>query len=133
MSLLGLKELTTWINTDFFLLVNNAGIGVICPLECIPIHMAQEMMDINFFGTLRPTKAVLPSMKARQSGHIINCSSEGGIIGVPFWEAYSASKFAVEGLTESLAPMLRQFNIRLAGSLFKAKNCNYYCCGTSLE
>ena len=70
------------------------------------------MMDVNFFGTLRLIKAVLPSMKARQSGHIINCTSEMGVIGVPFHDIYAASKFAVEGLTESLAPMLRQFNIR---------------------
>ena len=70
------------------------------------------MMDVNFFGTLRLIKAVLPSMKARQTGHIINCSSEIGVVGIPFYDIYAASKFAVEGLTESLAPMLRQFNIR---------------------
>lgn len=78
------------------------------------------MMDVNYFGTLRLIQAVLPSMKARQSGHIINCTSVAGVVGIPFQDTYSASKFAVEGLTESLAPMLRQFNIRSAGSLFKA-------------
>jgi len=93
-------------------LFNNAGIGAICALECFPINKAQEMMDVNFFGTLRLIKAVLPSMKARQTGHIINCSSEIGVVGIPFYDIYAASKFAVEGLTESLAPMLRQFNIR---------------------
>ena len=76
------------------------------------MNMAQELMNVNFFGTLRLIKAVLPSMKARQSGHIINCSSEMGVIGVPFHEIYSASKFAIEGLSEGLAPTLRQFNIR---------------------
>ena len=81
-------------------------------VECIPIKMAQEMMDTNFFGTLRLVDAVLPSMKAKESGHIIQCGSEVGIVGMPFFEIYSATKFAVEGLTESLAPMLRQFNIR---------------------
>ena len=74
--------------------------------------MAQEMFDVNFFGTVRLIKAVLPSMKARQSGHIINNSSVGGIVGIPFFDIYSASKFAVEGLSESLAPLLRQFDIR---------------------
>jgi len=93
-------------------LFNNAGITVLCALECIPMNMAQEIVDVNFFGTLRLIKALLPSMKARQSGHIINCSSEAGVIGVPFCDVYSASKFAVEGLTESLAPILHQFNIR---------------------
>ena len=76
------------------------------------MNMAQEIVDVNFFGTLRLIKALLPSMKARQSGHIINCSSEAGVIGIPFFDVYSASKFAVEGLTESLAPILHQFNIR---------------------
>jgi len=93
-------------------LFNNAGIGVLCPVECIPINKAKEMMDVNYFGTLRLIQAVLPSMKARQSGHIINCTSVAGVVGIPFQDTYSASKFAVEGLTESLAPMLRQFNIR---------------------
>jgi len=55
---------------------------------------------------------VLPGMKARQSGHIINNSSVSGIIGTPFNELYSASKFALEGLTEAMAPTLLHFNIR---------------------
>jgi len=70
------------------------------------------MFNVNFFGTFRLIKAVLPSMKARQSGHIINNTSVSGIMGMPFLEIYSASKFAVEGLSESLAPRLQQFNIR---------------------
>lgn len=76
------------------------------------MDLAKETFDINFFGTLRLIKAVLPSMKARQSGHIINNCSAFGVIGAPFFEIYSASKFAVDGLTESLVPTLRQFNIR---------------------
>lgn len=70
------------------------------------------MMDVNFFGTLRLTKVVLPGMKARKSGHIIQCSSEHGVIGFPFSDIYTATKFAMEGFTECLAPMLRQFNVR---------------------
>jgi len=76
------------------------------------MNMAQDMFDVNFFGTLRLIKAVLPSMKARRSGHIINNSSVNGVVGVPFSDIYCASKFAVEGLSESLAPLLRQFDIR---------------------
>ena len=93
--------------------VNNAGIGIIdIPLECIPIDMAKELFDVNYFGTLRLIQAVLPSMKSRQGGLIINNSSHFGIVGVPFVEIYCSAKFAVEGLTESLAPTLCQFNIR---------------------
>jgi len=57
--------------------------------------MAQDMFDVNFFGTLRLIKAVLPNMKARQSGHIISNTSMAGIVGLPFMDIYSASKFAV--------------------------------------
>jgi len=93
-------------------LFNNAGVSVYSPVECVPISIAQDMFNVNFFGTLRLIKAVLPSMKARQSGHIINNSSVGGIVGIPFLDIYSASKFAVEGLSESMAPLLQQFGIR---------------------
>jgi len=93
-------------------LFNNAGCGLFSAVECVPISMAQDMFNVNFFGILRLIKAVLPSMKARQSGHIINNSSVGGIVGIPFLDIYSASKFAVEGLSESLAPLLQQLNIR---------------------
>ena len=74
--------------------------------------MSKELFEVNFFGALRLIQAVLPSMKARESGLIINNSSHFGIVGVPFVDIYCASKFALEGLTESMAPLLRQFNIR---------------------
>jgi len=74
--------------------------------------MAQDMFNVNFFGTLRLIKAVLPCMKTRKSGHIISNSSVGGVVGIPFLDVYCASKFAVEGLSESLTPLLRQFDIR---------------------
>ena len=102
------------LNLLYYLIfaVNNAGIGLMTALECVPIQMAKELFEVNYFGTLRLIKAVLPSMKARQSGLIINNSSHFGIVGVPFVEIYCSSKFAIEGLAESIAPILRQFNIR---------------------
>ena len=92
--------------------VNNAGVPLMSVFDCVPMDLAKETFDINFFGTLRLIQAVLPGMKATHSGHIINNTSIFGIIGTPFFEIYCASKFAVEGLTESLVPTLRQFNIR---------------------
>jgi len=74
--------------------------------------MAKELFEVNVFGTLRLIQAVLPNMKARKSGCIINNTSHDGIVGVPFLEIYSSSKFAVEGLTEAMAPALLHFNIR---------------------
>ena len=76
------------------------------------MHMAKEMFEVNYFGALRLIQAVLPSMKQRQGGFIINNSSHLGIVGFPYGEIYCSSKFALEGLTESMAPLLRQFNIR---------------------
>lgn len=93
-------------------LVNNAGQGLVSVFECIPIETAQHVFDTNYFGVMRMLKAVLPGMKARRKGHIINISSVIGVNGTPFSEVYSASKFALEGLTESLAPTLRKFDIR---------------------
>ena len=92
--------------------VNNAGVAFFSILECVPTQVAKNLFDVNFFGALRLIKAVLPSMKAKESGLIINHSSHFGIVGYPFSEVYCASKFALEGLTESMAPVLRQFNIR---------------------
>ena len=92
--------------------VNNAGTGILTPLECVPIETAKEVFDVNYFGAYRLIQAVLPGMKARQSGLIINNSSHFGIVGIPFVEVYCSSKFALEGLTESMAPILSQFNIR---------------------
>ena len=82
------------------------------PLETQSMDMARYVFETNFFRLLRVTKAVLPSMKNNREGHIINISSMAGIIAMPFGGIYSASKFAIEGLTESLAPTLRKFNIR---------------------
>ncbi|XP_044172949.1 retinol dehydrogenase 8-like [Acropora millepora] len=93
-------------------LFNNAGLGLGAVLESVPIDMAKALFEVNFFGALRLIQAVLPSMKARQSGHIINNSSHFGIVATPFSELYSASKFALEGLSEGLAPVLAHFNIR---------------------
>ncbi|KAL9950345.1 hypothetical protein ACROYT_G042832 [Oculina patagonica] len=93
-------------------LFNNTGTSFYSAVECTPISEVQKLFDVNFFGSLRLIKAVLPSMKARQSGHIINNSSAIGFLGFPFFDIYCASKFAIEGLSESLAPILRQFDIR---------------------
>lgn len=59
-------------------------------------------MDINFWGVMRCTKAVLPAMRAAKPGHVVNISSVGGLVGQPFNEIYCGAKFAVEGFTEAL-------------------------------
>lgn len=84
-------------------LINNAGAGFVRTTEQASMDDVAWVMDVNFHGVVRCTKAVLPSMRAARSGHIINITSVGGLVGQPFNEIYCAAKFAVEGYTESLA------------------------------
>jgi len=93
-------------------LVNNAGVGLSGPIEAFSVEAAKENFETNFFGVYRTTQAVLPHMKTQNSGHIVQISTMGAVRGVPFNDIYCAAKFAVEGFTESLAPMLKCFNIR---------------------
>jgi short-subunit dehydrogenase len=94
------------------ILVNNAGFDLFGSLEELTIDEIKGQFETNFFGLIRATKAVIPTMRKQGSGTIVNISSLGGRIGlVPFLTAYHASKFAVEGFTESLRQELAQFNV----------------------
>jgi short-subunit dehydrogenase len=94
-------------------LINNAGFGIAGAMENTSIGKAKEQFETNFFGTVRLIKSVLPIMRKQDSGLIINISSIGGLIGLPYQSMYSASKFAIEGLTESLYKELRSSNIKI--------------------
>ncbi|WP_085869670.1 SDR family oxidoreductase [Pseudoruegeria aquimaris] len=84
-------------------LVNNAGLGFARNVEQASEAEIQRVMDINFMGVVRCIKAVLPHMRKARGGHVVNITSVGGLVGQPFNEIYCGAKFAVEGLTESLA------------------------------
>ena len=90
-------------------LINNAGAGFIKPMEQASMEEIQQVMDVNFYGPIRCIKAVMPFMRKQKGGHIINVSSVGGIVGSPVNEIYCAAKFALEGLTESLATYLEPY------------------------
>jgi NAD(P)-dependent dehydrogenase (short-subunit alcohol dehydrogenase family) len=94
-------------------LVNNAGYGALGALEAATEEQIKQQFDVNFFGLIEVTKAVLPGMRQQKSGTIINVSSVGGRITFPFSSLYHATKFAVEGLTESIQYELNPFGIRL--------------------
>lgn len=95
-------------------LINNAGYGLIGPEECVTIEEAQRQFDVNFFGALRLIQAVLPTMRHQRSGHILNISSGVGVHSLPGLGLYSASKFALEGLSDSLAATLSHWNIKVS-------------------
>ena len=93
-------------------LVNNAGYGAFGALEVAPESEIRRQMEVNLFGLIAVTQAVLPVMRAHRSGVIINVSSIGGKVTFPFSSLYHATKFAVEGLTESLQYELNPLGIR---------------------
>ena len=95
-------------------LVNNAGIGLLGGAEESSISQVQDLFDVNLFGVMRVTNAVLPSMRQRGQGRIINISSVLGLIPAPYSAHYSASKHALEGYSESLDYETRAFNIRVS-------------------
>lgn len=96
------------------ILVNNAGAGFVGTTEQTSVEDARRVMDVNFFGTWQVTQAALPAMREAGSGRIITLSSIGGLIGQPFNDAYCAAKFAVEGMMESLAPVMRLFGVHVS-------------------
>ena len=92
--------------------VNNAGLALIGTVEETSIAQAQDLFDINVFGVARVIQAVLPSMRQRRSGRIINIGSALGYVPGPFRAYYCASKHALEGYTESLDHEIRSFGLR---------------------
>jgi NAD(P)-dependent dehydrogenase (short-subunit alcohol dehydrogenase family) len=94
-------------------LINNAGVGIGGAIEDTSTQMAKALFDTNFFGIYRVLQQVLPVMRQQSKGLIINMSSIGGLIGLPFQGIYSASKFAVEGLSEALYKELSSSGIRV--------------------
>ncbi len=96
------------------LLVNNAGAGHRGTLEQLSIQELTQAMELNFFGVARVTKAVLPAMRAARAGRVITVTSLNGVLALPFSDAYNAAKFAVEGLMESLATVMREFGVYIS-------------------
>jgi len=95
-------------------LVNNAGIGGRAAVETYPDQLVRDIFETNVFGVLRTLRAVLPGMRDRRSGAIVNVSSVSGRLAGPFNAAYAASKHALEAFSEALALEVEPFNIRVA-------------------
>ena len=95
------------------IVLNNAGFGVLGAVEEVEESEARRVFDTNFFGTFHVIHAVLPFLRQQGQGHILNVSSLGGIAGATGYGLHCASKFAVEGLSESLASEIGPFGIRV--------------------
>jgi len=94
-------------------LINNAGYGAYGILEATSVESMRHQFETNVIGLLATTRAVLPGFRKQQSGVIVNVSSIGGRLALPFSSLYSGSKFAVEGISEALAYELREINVRV--------------------
>jgi NAD(P)-dependent dehydrogenase (short-subunit alcohol dehydrogenase family) len=95
-------------------LVNNAGVGETGSIEELPLDEFRRAMETNFFGTLRCIKAVLPGMREQRSGLIVNVTSLAGRMVIGGFSTYTALKFALEAISETLAQEVKAFNIRVA-------------------
>jgi NAD(P)-dependent dehydrogenase (short-subunit alcohol dehydrogenase family) len=95
------------------IVVNNAGMGIAGPVENTSIEEAKRQLEVNFFGAFRVCRAVLPALRSQRSGYIVNIGSIGGLVAIPYQAMYSASKFALEGLSESLRMEVRPFGVKV--------------------
>jgi NAD(P)-dependent dehydrogenase (short-subunit alcohol dehydrogenase family) len=93
--------------------INNAGVGITGPLEEIPMIEIKNNFETNFFGPIEVMKSVLPQMRSQQSGLIINITSIAGYMGLPYRSIYSASKGALELITEALRMEVKSFGIQI--------------------
>ena len=94
-------------------LVNNAGMGAVGAAEESTIGQAKDVFDVNVFGVIRMTNAVLPHMRAQGGGRVVNVSSILGLIPAPFMAVYAATKHAIEGYSESVDHEVRQYGVRV--------------------
>jgi NAD(P)-dependent dehydrogenase (short-subunit alcohol dehydrogenase family) len=94
-------------------LVNNAGIGLFGAFEATPMATVREVFEANTFGVMAMTQAVLPQLRARRSGVVVNVTSSATLAPMPMVAVHTASKMAIEGFTASLALGLEAFNVRV--------------------
>jgi NAD(P)-dependent dehydrogenase (short-subunit alcohol dehydrogenase family) len=98
---------------EIAILINNAGIGYKANFEELPIEQWHEMFDINVHGIFYCSRLLIPGMKARGEGHIINVSSTSGKMGTEGFSGYCGTKFAVQGISQAMYKELREFGIKV--------------------
>lgn len=117
--------------------VNSAGYGLFGVFESIEMDEIKKQYEVNVFGTMKVAQAVLPIMREQGEGIVVNISSFGGIIGLPFGTPYNSSKFAVEGFSEALANEVSRLNIAVKiiepGSIDTGFRSNMHMVGGNIE
>lgn len=111
------KQVVAQVEREFGavdVLVNNAAYGYLAAIEEGEDDEIRAMFETNFFGALETVKAVLPGMRARRDGHIINVSSQAGLVSMPGTGYYSSTKYALEAMTEALSREVKVFGIRVS-------------------
>ena len=106
-------EWTIGAHARIDVLINNAGVSLVGSLEDTSIEEAKLQFDVNFWGTVKLIKAVLPVMREQGHGHIVNIGSLAGVFALPFQAFYSGSKYAVEGISEALSMEVKPFGIKV--------------------
>ncbi|QES88351.1 SDR family oxidoreductase [Rhizosphaericola mali] len=104
-------KVTSSVNID--VVVNNAGFGIVGPFEGTPENEIERIVNTNILGVMRVTKAFLPHFRSQKNGVLITVSSEGGLITYPFFALYHATKWAIEGWTESMVYELKPLGIQI--------------------
>lgn len=94
--------------------INNAGMGIAGPVEKTAVEEARRQLEVNFFGAFRVCREVLPPMRQQGGGYIVNIGSIAGVIAIPYQAMYCASKFALEGLSESMRLEVRPFGVKVS-------------------
>ena len=110
-----IRQVVTQVEADFGridVLLNNAGFGLVGAAEEVGPDEYRTMFEVNLFGTIEVTRAVIPGMRNQRSGHILSISSLVGFVGAAGFSMYASSKFAIEGFMESIAKELAPFNIK---------------------
>lgn len=113
---ISIQKAVTWVITKenkIDVLINNAGVGITGALEEIPSEQIKKNFETNLFGPIEVIKAVLPQMRKQRSGTVINITSIAGYMGLPYRSVYSASKGALELITEALRMEVKQFGIEI--------------------
>lgn len=106
-------EQTLGTHKKIDVLINNAGISLVGSLEDTSMEEAKLQFDVNFWGTVKLIKAVLPVMREQGFGHIVNIGSLAGVVALPFQAFYSGGKYAVEGISEALSMEVKPFGIKV--------------------